>query len=63
MRQFDFKILIYIEPWIENANPSYKKDYIWWFGKIVTALETFKTGVTSIYFLIGDYPIHVIILI
>lgn len=26
------KILYYVEPWIQFSTPSWKKDYIWWFG-------------------------------
>ena len=25
-------ILYYVEPWIQFSRPSWKKDYIWWFG-------------------------------
>lgn len=48
------KVLVYIEPWIENAKPGWKQDYIWWFGEITNALQSQSSGSFEAKLMIGD---------
>ena len=44
-------ILYYIEPWIQYSKPSWKKDYIWWFGDFSKKLLDASCDVTSHFIL------------
>ncbi|WJV21376.1 MULTISPECIES: capsular polysaccharide export protein, LipB/KpsS family [Pseudomonas] len=48
------KILVYIEPWIEDAKPGWKRNYIWWLGDIVNTLKSNSSLSTEVRFILGD---------
>ncbi|MCH9267728.1 hypothetical protein [Pantoea ananatis] len=51
-------VLVYIEPWIENSKPAWKKDYIWWFGELINQLNLHSLEEIDTKFLVGDDVAH-----
>lgn len=47
-------VLVYIEPWIEDSKPGWKKDYIWWFGDLIKEIKSHYHNKLTIKFIIGD---------
>lgn len=48
------RIAFVIDPWIEQARPAWKKDYIWWFGLMEKALRATGQNVES-HYVFGDF--------
>ena len=45
----DLKIGFVIDPWLERSEPTWKDDYIWWFGKLEQALRQSGVNIDAHY--------------
>ncbi len=46
-------LVFVIDPWVERHSPSWKSDYIWWFGDIVNHLASTGRKIHS-HYVVGD---------